>query len=179
MLDQILVSDSLLTNFPIDYDPVHVNAEFADQASDHDPPGRAARLRGRPTPSQSRIRWGARPGSPHRSLRELSRAGLTDHGHLDLPGILELLLDVPGDLVREEDGAVVVDLARLDDHADLPAGLKRVDLLDAVLARGDLLQGLEPLDVVLERVAPGPGLEPEIASAAISSTASTVCGCTS
>jgi predicted extracellular nuclease len=37
VLDQILVSDNLLGNFPIDYDPVHVNSEFADQASDHDP----------------------------------------------------------------------------------------------------------------------------------------------
>jgi hypothetical protein len=37
VLDQILVSNPLLRAFPIDYDPVHVNAEFADQASDHDP----------------------------------------------------------------------------------------------------------------------------------------------
>jgi uncharacterized protein len=37
VLDQILVSNRLLRRFPVDYDPVHVNAEFADQASDHDP----------------------------------------------------------------------------------------------------------------------------------------------
>jgi predicted extracellular nuclease len=37
VLDQILVSNNMLAGFPIDYDPVHVNAEFADQASDHDP----------------------------------------------------------------------------------------------------------------------------------------------
>ncbi len=37
VLDQILVSGNLLTRFWVDYDPVHVNAEFADQASDHDP----------------------------------------------------------------------------------------------------------------------------------------------
>jgi predicted extracellular nuclease len=37
VLDQILVSNNMLANFPIDYDPVHVNSEFADQASDHDP----------------------------------------------------------------------------------------------------------------------------------------------
>jgi predicted extracellular nuclease len=37
VLDQILVSNPLLRSFPVDYDPVHVNAEFADQASDHDP----------------------------------------------------------------------------------------------------------------------------------------------
>jgi uncharacterized protein len=37
VLDQILVSTTLLKSFSVDYDPVHVNAEFADQASDHDP----------------------------------------------------------------------------------------------------------------------------------------------
>ncbi len=36
VLDQILVSTSLLKEGPA-YDVVHVNAEFADQASDHDP----------------------------------------------------------------------------------------------------------------------------------------------
>jgi predicted extracellular nuclease len=38
VLDQILVSRAILTRAP-EYDPVHVNAEFADarQASDHDP----------------------------------------------------------------------------------------------------------------------------------------------
>jgi len=36
VLDQILVSKELLTPGP-EYDSVHVNAEFADQASDHDP----------------------------------------------------------------------------------------------------------------------------------------------
>jgi predicted extracellular nuclease len=37
VLDQILVSRPLLRSWRVDYDPVHVNAEFADQASDHDP----------------------------------------------------------------------------------------------------------------------------------------------
>ena len=36
VLDQILVTNELLTPHP-EYDSVHVNAEFADQASDHDP----------------------------------------------------------------------------------------------------------------------------------------------
>jgi predicted extracellular nuclease len=49
VLDQILVSNNLLESFPIDYDPVHVNAEFADQASDHDPQVARLDLRGRPT----------------------------------------------------------------------------------------------------------------------------------
>jgi predicted extracellular nuclease len=52
VLDQILVSNNLLGNFPIDYDPVHVNSEFADQASDHDPQVARLDLRGRPEPSR-------------------------------------------------------------------------------------------------------------------------------
>jgi predicted extracellular nuclease len=50
VLDQILVSPNLLGNFGIDYDPVHVNSEFADQASDHDPQVARLDLRGRPAP---------------------------------------------------------------------------------------------------------------------------------
>jgi hypothetical protein len=49
VLDQILVSQNL-ERFPIDYDPVHVNSEFADQASDHDPQVALLRLTGRPRP---------------------------------------------------------------------------------------------------------------------------------
>jgi uncharacterized protein len=50
VLDQILVSNPLLSSFPVDYDPVHVNAEFADQASDHDPQVARLDLRGSPSP---------------------------------------------------------------------------------------------------------------------------------
>jgi uncharacterized protein len=50
VLDQILVSPNLVENFGIDYDPVRVNAEFADQASDHDPQVARLDLRGRPAP---------------------------------------------------------------------------------------------------------------------------------
>jgi predicted extracellular nuclease len=46
VLDQILVSNTMLAGFPIDYDPVHVNSEFADQASDHDPQVARLDLRG-------------------------------------------------------------------------------------------------------------------------------------
>ena len=95
------------------------------------------------------------------------------------PGILEVLLDLARDLVREEHGRVVVDLAGLDHHADLAAGLEREDPLDTLLGGRDLLQGLEALDVVLEALAARTGREAEMASAAITRTASTVCGCTS
>ena len=50
VLDQILVSDNILDGFPIDYDVVHVNSEFADQASDHEPQVVRIDFRGRPTP---------------------------------------------------------------------------------------------------------------------------------
>jgi hypothetical protein len=53
VLDQILVSNNLLGNFLVDYDPVHVNSEFADQASDHDPQVARFSMRGRPTPKLS------------------------------------------------------------------------------------------------------------------------------
>jgi predicted extracellular nuclease len=46
VLDQILVSGHLLDVFGVGYDPVHVNAEFADQASDHDPQVSFLDLRG-------------------------------------------------------------------------------------------------------------------------------------
>ena len=36
-LDHILLSDNLFFNIPFEFDVVHVNAEFAVQASDHDP----------------------------------------------------------------------------------------------------------------------------------------------
>src|SRR2546423_9984582 len=72
-------------------------------------------------------------------LRVLDRARLPDHRHLDLAGVLELLLDLAGDLVREQDRAVVVDRARLHHHPDLAARLHGVDLVDAGVAGGDLL----------------------------------------
>ena len=45
-LDHILISNNLLNNFGIEYDVVHVNAEFAVRASDHDP--QVARIGSRP-----------------------------------------------------------------------------------------------------------------------------------
>ena len=77
------------------------------------------------------------------------------------------------------DGAVVVDRARRDDHADLAAGLHGVDLVDAVVAGGDLLEVAQALDVLLQRLAAGAGPGAESASAAWTITASTVCGSTS
>ncbi|HEX2046023.1 MAG TPA: Ig-like domain-containing protein [Gaiellaceae bacterium] len=50
VLDQILLSENLLEGFPFAYDVVHVNSEFADQTSDHEPQVARLDLAGRPTP---------------------------------------------------------------------------------------------------------------------------------
>jgi len=49
-LDHILLSDNLFTHFQFAYDVVHVNSEFPDQASDHEPQVVRLDLRGRPEP---------------------------------------------------------------------------------------------------------------------------------
>ncbi len=49
-LDHILLSDNLFTHFSFVYDVVHVNSEFPDQASDHEPQVARLDLRGRPSP---------------------------------------------------------------------------------------------------------------------------------
>jgi predicted extracellular nuclease len=50
VLDQILLSPNIYTHFLYVYDVVHVNSEFATQASDHEPSVVRVRLTGRPTP---------------------------------------------------------------------------------------------------------------------------------
>src|SRR5690242_10024477 len=71
-----------------------------------------------------------RPGlptmSPRKSRRirhspgDVARSGLPDDGHLDLPRVGHLLLDLAGDVAGEERGLVVGHGARIDDDADLP-----------------------------------------------------------
>src|SRR5438552_8034262 len=92
-----------------------------------------------------------------RVLGDFDRPTLPDHRHLDLARVLELVFDLAGDLVREQDRLVVVDLLRLHDPPDLATGLERVDLLDAAVVAGQLLEGLEALDVVLEALAASAG----------------------
>src|SRR3954449_6146230 len=89
------------------------------------------------------------------SASVVRRARLADHRDLDLPGVFELLLDLAGDLVREQDGAVVVERPGVEHHADLPPGLHRVDLVDALVTGGDVLEVAQSLDVLLERFAAG------------------------
>jgi hypothetical protein len=49
-LDQIVISNNLFNHFSFTYDIVHVNSEFPDQASDHEPQVVRFDLRGRPRP---------------------------------------------------------------------------------------------------------------------------------
>jgi uncharacterized protein len=49
VLDQTLVSTNM-ADFPFEYDVVHVNSEFADQTSDHEPQVARFTLIGRPAP---------------------------------------------------------------------------------------------------------------------------------
>jgi predicted extracellular nuclease len=49
-LDHIVLSHNLFAHFDFGYDVVHVNSEFPDQASDHEPQLVRLDLRGRPTP---------------------------------------------------------------------------------------------------------------------------------
>src|SRR5688572_6677742 len=87
-------------------------------------------------------------GWPAWSARVVGGPRLPDHGHLDLARVLELLLDLAGDLVREQHRAVVVERPRQDHDADLAAGLHRVDLVDALVTRGDVLEVAQALDVL-------------------------------
>ncbi len=84
-LDHILVSDALAAK-PLTFDPVHVNAEFADQASDHDP-------------SVVRIELDAAPtvfaGGPY-SVAEGGTVTLTATGHDDEGGPLLYAWDLDG-----------------------------------------------------------------------------------
>src|SRR5215208_7271685 len=93
------------------------------------------------------------PASTQASLRDVDRARLPDHRHLHLARVLEVVLDLARDLVREQDRSVVVDLVWLHDHANLPPCLERVDALDAGVRLRELLERREALDVVLEALA--------------------------
>src|SRR4051794_29319323 len=114
---------------------------------------RHAALKGARAPAARRRTSGAR----RPSLRVVHGARLADDRHLDLAGILELLLDLARNVPRERDRAVVVDVVGRDDHADLAAGLHRVDLVDAGVARRDVLEIAQALDVLLERLAASAG----------------------
>src|SRR5438552_11733185 len=79
-------------------------------------------------------------------------AGLTNYRDPDLAGVAQLTLDALGDVAGHELRGRVVDLVWTDQDPDLPAGLDRIRLLDALEGVGDLLQLLQALDVGVERL---------------------------
>src|SRR2546427_3925427 len=88
---------------------------------------------------------------------KIHRAGLADHHDLDLAGVLQLPLDLRGDLLGQLARLAVVDGGRRDDDAPLATRLDGEHLLDAGEPARELLELGEALDVGLERLAPGAG----------------------
>src|ERR1700750_3265682 len=89
------------------------------------------------------------------SAGKVHRPRLANENDLDLARILELGFDTAGDLLRHRRHAHVVHNIRNDDHAHFATGLDREHLLHTLVARRDLLETFEPLDVRLERLATG------------------------
>src|SRR5690606_14212339 len=88
---------------------------------------------------------------------EVHRARLADDHHLDLPRVLQLVLQLARDLLAELRHGRVIDVLRIDHDADLAARLNREAALDAGKAVGDFLELLEPLHVGLEHLSARPG----------------------
>src|SRR5436309_2801251 len=70
---------------------------------------------------------------------------LPDDADADGAGVLDLLLDAGGDVLRQPDRVAVGGRPGLDDHPHLLAGTHRVRLADAAEGSGDLLQMDEAL----------------------------------
>src|SRR5919106_2671179 len=134
-----MAGDGSGIRWPLDWlqSPIHVGGA----SSPHRPP-------------RTLVPWS---GLPLRgSLGVLDAADLAPHGDLDLPRVLELLLDPLGHVAGQHLGGDVVDVLRLDHDADLAAGLHGEHLVDPRIAAGDLLEALQALDVGLERLPPRP-----------------------
>ncbi len=97
VLDHMLVSGHLLNSVPLEFDVVHVNAEFADQASDHDPS--VVRLTLNHAPS-------ADAGGPY-AVAEGSSTALAASGADPDGDALSYAWDLDGDGVFESAGQTV------------------------------------------------------------------------
>ena len=106
-------------------------------------------------------------------LRRFHSPCFANYGHLDLAGILEIVFDPLGDILRQPDGAQVVHIVRLNQNPDLAAGLDGIGLRYAGERVADIFQRLDAAYVGLQRFTPRPGRPPLIASAAATITAST------
>src|SRR4051812_26899902 len=85
--------------------------------------------------------------------RVFDESAFAPHRHANFAGIRQLLLDLLGDVPRQDDGLGVADLVAVDEDADLAAGLDRVDSGDAGLGLREGFQLLDALDVAVEGLA--------------------------
>ena len=83
--------------------------------------------------------WGLPVFRVFKLLGVLDGLGLTQQVDLDLAGVLQLVLDLLGDIAGQQDHLILADDLGLDHDADLAAGLDGEGLLNAVEGRGDLL----------------------------------------
>src|SRR5471032_1018702 len=87
-------------------------------------------------------------GNVHRSL-------FADGDHFDLTGILQLGFNAARDFLRERLHARIVYIVGIHDHANLAARLNREHAIDSLVARSNLFEPFEALDIRLERLAAG------------------------
>src|SRR5215212_1517245 len=87
----------------------------------------------------------------------LADPALADNRHFYLAGILEVGLNLLGDVVGELGGDSVVHFGGLDHDSDLASGLDRVGFIYPSVAESDVLQGAQALYVGLRRLAPRTG----------------------
>src|SRR5918993_72786 len=141
------------------------------------PASRALRASSRRASSTWVMREGARrvPSTPVRRAKPAPRSlygpstsvprlpghladpALADNRHLYLAGILEVGLYLLGDVVGQLGCDPVVHFGGLDHDSDLTSGLNRVGFVYPSVAKGDVLEGAQALDVGLRRLAPGAG----------------------
>ena len=95
-LDHIMLGDNLFSHASFDYDIVHVNSEFADQASDHEP--QVVRLTLNPVTTSA--------GGPY-SVPEGGAVVLTGSGSSELAGVFNYAWDLDNDGSYETNGQSV------------------------------------------------------------------------
>ena len=80
----------------------------------------------------------------------LDDLGLPEQMDFDLTGVLQLVLNLLGNVPGQQDHLVLTDDLGLDHDTHLAAGLDGEGFLHPVEGGGDLLQGLQALDIVLQ-----------------------------
>src|SRR5687767_2998571 len=94
------------------------------------------------------------PPVTHRLLRVIDYPRFANDRHLDLPRVVECVLDALDDVAVETPRGVLVYLVGLDHDADLAPRLKGVRLLHTLEAERHIFQRLDALDVVVHVFAP-------------------------